>query len=170
MTGQPPHRRSTRQAVELRPIRDEDLPFLLRVYAATREEELAPVPWTRAEKDAFLASQFALQHQYYQQHYTDAAFQLILAGGEPVGRLYLARWEDEHRIVDIAVVPEHRNRGIGSSLLADVLAEADAAGKPVSIHVELQNPARRLYDRLGFRPVEERGVYVLMRRPPAPRR
>ncbi len=154
--------------ISLRPIRDDDLPFLLRVYASTRQEELAPVPWTRAEKDAFLASQFALQHQYYQQHYADAEFRVILADGEPVGRLYLARWEHEHRIVDIAVVRERRNRGIGSRLLADILAEADAIGKPVSIHVELQNPARRLYDRLGFRPVEERGVYVLMRRPPAP--
>ena len=159
-----------RPAVELRLIRDDDLPFLLRVYAATREEELAPVPWTRAEKDAFLASQFALQHEYYQQHYADASFQMILADGEPVGRLYLARWEHEHRIVDVAILPEHRNRGIGSRLLADILAEADAAGKPVSIHVELQNPARRLYDRLGFRPVEERGVYVLMRRPLPPSR
>ena len=155
--------------ISLRPIRDDDLPFLLRVYASTREQELAPVPWTPAEKEAFLAWQFGLQHRYYQEHYADAEFRVILADGEPVGRLYLARWADEHRIVDIVIAPEHRNRGIGSRLLADILAEADAVGKPVSIHVELQNPARRLYDRLGFRPVEERGVYVLMRRPPAPR-
>lgn len=151
--------------ISLRPIADDDLPFLRQVYASTREEELAPVPWTRAEKAAFLASQFALQHAYYREHYADAQFSVVLADDRPVGRLYLARWETEHRIVDIAIVPEHRNRGIGSRLLADILAEADAAGKAVSIHVELRNPARRLYDRLGFRPVEERGVYVLMRRP-----
>jgi ribosomal protein S18 acetylase RimI-like enzyme len=151
--------------IMLRPIRDDDLPFLRRVYASTREEELAPVPWTRAEKDAFLGSQFALQHRYYQEHYSDADFRVILVGGVPVGRLYLARWEGEHRIVDIAVLPEHRGRGIGSRLLGEIVAEADAAGKPVSIHVEIQNRARRLYERLGFRPIEERGVYILMRRP-----
>ncbi len=126
--------------------------------------------WPQAQVDAFLTMQFEAQRRHYHENYTDTTYELILADGEPVGRLYLARWVDEHRIVDIAIVPEHRGRGIGSRLLADILAEADAAGKPVSIHVELQNPARRLYDHLGFVPVEERGVYVLMRRPPDPRR
>ena len=158
----------TGMTISLRPIDDSDLPFLLRVYASTREEELAPVPWTRAQTDAFLASQFVLQHQYYQEHYAGAQFEVILADGQPIGRLYLARWAEEHRIIDIAIVPEHRGRGIGSRLLADVIAEADAVGKPVSIHVEMQNPARRLYERLGFLPVDEHGVYVLMRRPPPP--
>ncbi|HEX6939117.1 MAG TPA: GNAT family N-acetyltransferase, partial [Longimicrobiales bacterium] len=67
---------------------------------------------------------------------------------------------------DIALLPEHRGRGIGTALLEALIAEADAAGKPVSIHVEQYNPARRLYARLGFREVEDLGVYVFMERPP----
>jgi ribosomal protein S18 acetylase RimI-like enzyme len=151
--------------VTLRPIRDDDREFLFRVYAATREEELAPVPWTPEQKEAFLRMQFDAQHAYYQEHYAGADFDVVLADGEPVGRLYLARWTREHRIVDIAILPAHRNRGLGTELLRRILAEADGAGKPVSIHVEMHNPARRLYDRLGFVPLEERGVYLLMERP-----
>lgn len=151
--------------VSLRPIRDEDREFLFLVYAGTREEELAPVPWTPEQKEAFLRMQFDAQHAYYQEHYAGADFDVVLADGEPVGRLYLARWTREHRIVDIAILPGQRGRGLGSELLRRILAEADGAGKPVTIHVEMHNPVRRLYDRLGFVPVEERGVYLLMERP-----
>ncbi len=151
--------------VSLRPIGDEDRELLFRVYAGTREEELAPVPWTPEQKEAFLRMQFDAQHAYYQEHYAGADFDVVLADGEPVGRLYLARWTSEHRIVDIAILPGHRGRGLGSELLRRILAEADGAGKPVTIHVEMHNPVRRLYDRLGFVPVEERGVYLLMERP-----
>ncbi len=91
---------------------------------------------------------------------------MIVAGGRPAGRLYVARWEDEIRIVDIALLPEHRGNGLGTALLRELIEEADAAGKPLSIHVEQNNPARPLYDRLGFEEAGEFGVYVLMRRAP----
>jgi ribosomal protein S18 acetylase RimI-like enzyme len=91
---------------------------------------------------------------------------VILAGGEPAGRLYVARWEDEIRIVDIALLPEYRGRGLGTALLQGLIKEAEAAGKPLSIHVEMNNPARPLYDRLGFEEAGEFGVYVLMKRSP----
>jgi ribosomal protein S18 acetylase RimI-like enzyme len=87
--------------------------------------------------------------------------------GEPAGRLYLFRGDREIRIVDIALLPEHRGNGAGSSLLRDVLAEADAGGKRVTIHVERANPALRLYERLGFSIAEDRGVYLFLERPPA---
>jgi predicted GNAT family acetyltransferase len=88
---------------------------------------------------------------------------VIVVDGQPVGRLYVARWAEEIRVVDIAVLPEYRNRGIGSALLRDLMAEAAAAGKPLSIHVERFNPAVRLYARLGFAPAGDAGVYLLMR-------
>lgn len=91
---------------------------------------------------------------------------MIEAGGRPAGRLYVARWVDEIRIVDIALLPEFRGRGLGSALLRDLIEESEAAGKPLSIHVEMNNPARPLYDRLGFQEAGEFGVYVLMRRAP----
>jgi len=155
------------EAVTLRPAGDEDLPFLLRVYAESREEELAQVPWTAEQKEAFLRQQFEAQHAWWREHYTGASFDLVLVGGRPAGRLYVDEWARELRIVDIALLAEHRGRGYGTQLLRGVLARGDAAGKPVSIHVERMNPALRLYQRLGFQLVEDKGVYLLMERPPA---
>jgi GNAT superfamily N-acetyltransferase len=136
------------------------------VYAATREEELRIVDWSDEQKAAFVQQQFEAQDAYYREHYDPATFDVIEVDGEPAGRLYVARWEDEIRIMDIALLPEHRGRGTGTSLLEALLDEAARAGKRLSIHVELNNPARQLYERLGFAPVEERGVYVLMEAAP----
>jgi ribosomal protein S18 acetylase RimI-like enzyme len=129
-------------------------------------EELAHVPWDEHTKRAFFKQQFEAQDAYYREHYTDTSYDVILAGGEPAGRLYVARWPDEMRIVDIALLPAFRGRGLGSELLRDLMAEADGAGKPLSIHVETNNPARPWYERLGFEQAGEFGVYVLMRRSP----
>lgn len=148
--------------ITLRTAEPSDLPFLYRVYASTRMEELAQVDWTDEQKEAFLQMQFTAQHSHYQEYYPEAAFQVILVDGEPGGRLYVSRWPDQIRIVDIALLPEHRNAGIGSALLKDLMAEATAANKPLTIHVEQYNPAMRLYERLGFVKIGERGVYYLM--------
>jgi ribosomal protein S18 acetylase RimI-like enzyme len=146
-----------------RPIRPEDHDFLRRLYASTREEELATVAdWTAEQKEAFLRQQFEAQHHHYQKYYPEASFDLVLEGGEPVGRLYVARWSREIRLVDIALVPAARGRGLGTALLRDLLAEGEREGKAVSIHVERFNPALRLYRRLGFREIEEKGPYFLM--------
>ena len=149
---------------------DADFPFLYQVYAWTRTEELAPVPWSEAEKSAFLTMQFQAQHAHYRQHYTTAEFLLILHGGEPIGRLYLDRWAREHRVVDVALLPQHRGQGRGTAIMRDLLDEAADAGKALSIHVEKFNPARRLYKRLGLVEVGETGVYDLMRWCRRPRR
>jgi ribosomal protein S18 acetylase RimI-like enzyme len=154
----------TGRSIRLRPIRDADRPFLERVYASTRVEELAPVPWTAEEKAAFLRQQFAAQHAHYTTHYAEASFDMVVVDDAPAGRLYVARWAEELRIIDIAILPELRGAGIGTRLLRELLDEADDRGVPVTIHVERQNRAQRLYRRLGFEPVQDAGVYVLMRR------
>lgn len=152
--------------LSLRPVGPEDVEFLYQLYASTREEELSVVPWTPEQKDAFLRQQFQAQHAHWSEHYPAASFDLVLEDGEPVGRLYVDRWPREIRVVDIALLPRHRRGGIGTALLRRVLDEGDAAGKPVSIHVEMFNPARGLYERLGFVEKDTHGVYVLMERPP----
>ncbi len=155
-------------AVRLRPVVPGDEPFLCAVYISTRMEELTVTGWSDAQKREFLEGQFAAQHQHYQTHYADAEFSVILDGEIEVGRLYVARWPAEIRIVDIALLPDYRSRGIGSTLLRDILAEAASAGIPARIHVEIFNPARRLYERLGFRVIEDKGVYLLLEwTPPA---
>ena len=146
-------------SIALRPMTPDDMPFLYQVYASTRLEELAPAGWTPDEVGAFLTQQFAAQHQFYQDNYDNATYSVILADGQRVGRLYLARWPTELRIMDIAVLPEYRGRGIGSALLQDILAEGARTGKRVSIHVEKFNPALHLYERLGFKRSVDRGVY-----------
>lgn len=153
--------------VTLRPATDADLDFLHRLYATTREDELTQVPWTPEQKAAFVSQQFHAQHQFWHENYTDTSWDLVLLDGEPVGRLYVARWPDDIRVVDIALMPERRGGGLGTRLLRDVLAEGDASGRKVSIHVEIYNPARRLYERLGFVLAQEKGVYLLMERYPA---
>lgn len=149
-------------ATTLRPITDDDREFLYRVYASTREDEMAAVDWSAEDRERFLRFQFEAQHSYYQQQFPAAAFDVILLDGEAAGRLYVDRRGDEIRLIDIALLPERRGAGLGGAILAEVLAEAEAAGKPVRIHVEKLNPAQRLYRRLGFRPVEDQGVYSLM--------
>jgi ribosomal protein S18 acetylase RimI-like enzyme len=153
--------------IDLRPATPDDREFLLALYRTTREDELALTNWTELEKVAFVDAQFRAQDSYYREVYPDGRFLVVTRDREPIGRLYLVRLADELRVIDIALVPSHREQGIGSSLLATVTAEADAAALPVRLHVEPWNPAKRLYERLGFRTIEVRGIYELMERAPA---
>jgi GNAT superfamily N-acetyltransferase len=155
--------RADAAGLTFRPIVDADLAFLARLYASTRQEELAVTDWSDAQKAAFLQHQFDAQHAHYQKYYRGSDFLLIERGARAIGRLYLARWREEHRIVDVALLPEHRGAGLGTALLGDLLDEAAAAGKAVTIHVEKFNPALTLYRRLGFVAAGEEGVYDLMR-------
>lgn len=145
---------------------DADRDFLLRLYSSTREEELAQVAWSVEEKATFLLQQFVAQSAWWEEQYVGSTFDIIEVDGLAAGRLYVHRAPSEHRIVDIALLPEYRGRGIGTQLLTGVIAEADCAARSVSIHVEVFNPARRLYDRLGFVQIEDKGVYLLMERAP----
>lgn len=149
-------------AVSLRAATPEDMEFLSRVYAGTRDEELAVTGWDEATKQGFLSQQFRAQHDYYRANYEDTSWDVVLVDGEPAGRLYVARWPETIRIVDISLLPEYRGRGIGERLIKPLLEEAAAAGKSVTIHVEHQNRAMTLYRRLGFQTVQDRGVYALM--------
>jgi ribosomal protein S18 acetylase RimI-like enzyme len=147
----------------LRPVEPGDREFLYRVYASTRTEELAVVPWDEQQKDAFLRAQFDAQDAWWRENYGGASFDVIVVDGEPAGRLYVHRGETEIRIVDIALLPEHRGKGVGTALLRDVIAE----GKRMTIHVERMNTALRLYERLGFEVAEDKGVYLFLERPAA---
>lgn len=149
-------------AITFRPITDADREFLFRVYASTREDELALTNWSATEKQAFLNFQFEAQHTYYMQHFSGAAFLVIEDAGIPIGRLYLDRRQDELRLIDIALLPACRGKGIGSHIMRGILAEARQTALPVRIHVEKNNPAMHLYQRLQFHKLEDQGVYDLM--------
>ena len=145
-----------------RPAADSDRSFLRDLYASTREDEMRLVEWTKEQKDEFLTQQFAAQHDYYHQQFPEAEFLVVEQHGKAIGRIYLDRRTTELRLVDIALIPEMRNQGLGTGLLLDLLDEGRALNLPVSIHVEQYNPAMRLYLRMGFQPIEDKGVYQLL--------
>jgi len=148
--------------LSFRPITATDKEFLYTVYASTRTEELAQTDWSDQEKETFLRQQFNAQHQFYMDQFAAASFALIMLDAKPVGRLYVDRRPEEIRLIDIALLPSYRNRGIGTHLLKDLLNEAAESRKTITIHVEKFNPALQLYQRLGFRIIDESGVYYLM--------
>ena len=148
---------------DLRPATDADRAFLLDLYTSTREQELVQVEWPEGARAAFLEHQFSAQAEHYRSNYPGATLDVIEVDGERAGRLYVYRGDDDIRIMDIAVAQSFRGQGIGTALLRELMAEALSSGRTLSIHVEMQNPARSLYDRLGFVPVGEHGVYVLMK-------
>jgi ribosomal protein S18 acetylase RimI-like enzyme len=153
--------------ITLRDETVEDQLFLLEVYASTRAQEMALVPWSDEQREAFVRSQFEAQHSYYQAQFPDASYQVIMVDGERAGRVYVLRESEAIRILDITLLPQHRNLGIGTSLIREILAEGDQAGKPVNIWVENFNPSLKLFERLGFVRVQEDGFNCLMEyRPP----
>jgi ribosomal protein S18 acetylase RimI-like enzyme len=154
-------------AVALRPIADDDRELLYRIYASTRTAEMEMVDWSAAQKDAFLRMQFSAQHSYYLENYRSAEFLVIEVEGRPAGRLYVSRLPEEIRIVDISLLPEARGHGLGTGVVGRLLDEGRASGKPVRIHVEHLNPALRLYERLGFKVIADRGVYLFLEWRPA---
>ena len=142
------------------PAAAADAAFLDRVYLCVRLDELAVTDWDDARKHDFLLSQAALQRAHYERHYPGAEFLVIRRGDQAIGRLFLYRHTGEIRLMDIGLLPEWRGRGIGTRLVASLLRIAGAESCDVTLHVEPDNPARRLYDRFGFRLIEDRGVYL----------
>ena len=156
-TARPP-----RETIRFRPATPADVPFLRHLYGTTRQDEMQHVPWTDAQKAAFLDMQFSAQKKHYEEFYPNCQFLVIELAGEPIGRLYIDRGDEDIEIVDIALLPQFRRRGIGRMLLEEIIEEGRATSKTVTIYVEHFNPARRLYDRLGFRHVDTNGVYHLL--------
>ena len=150
--------------IRSRPIADEDMDFLYRLYASTRLPELTATGWSESQVEAFLRMQFQLQHTQYTQNYAGASFSLILAGAVPAGRLYLARQENRIRIIDITVLPEFRRRGICGRIMRELAVEADARGLIISLHVEMNNPILPFYKALGLKEIELRGIHYYMER------
>lgn len=150
------------RGVRLRAEESDDSAFLAGLYASTREEELRSLGWSAQQKAAFLDQQFRAQTMHYDRFYADAARGVILVHGVRAGRLYLLQGKHDLRIVDISLLPEYRAQGIGSALIRAVFDQAISTRSKVSIHVEIFNPARRLYERLGFVQAGDAGVYILM--------
>lgn len=156
-------KRSARAGLTFRPIADDDMQFLARVYASTRKQELAATSMTDMKKAGLMLLEFRAQHAHFLKHYPQADMLVVMGGGNEIGRLYLERWPTRHGIIDLALLPAFRRHGAGGVILRDLMDEAAAAGKDVSVLVGKFDPAMRLYQRLGFVTAEDKGVYNLMR-------
>jgi ribosomal protein S18 acetylase RimI-like enzyme len=148
--------------VQRRPAHDGDRPFLQQVYASSREREMEQVPWDEARKAAFLRQQFAAQARSYQQQFPGAEDTVLEHEGQPIGRVQLVRLPDGLLLLDLAVLPAWRGRGLGTAVVRDLMAAAAADGTALRVHVEDGNPVRRLYGRLGFRAIERHGIHELL--------
>lgn len=149
-------------AVELRPVTFADEAFLLKLFATTRADELALMNWDENQKEAFIVMQFNAQNRQYVMSYPEADNSIIVWNDAPIGRLVVDKGEREFTLVDIALLPAHRGAGMGTHLIGDLLREAAAAGKPVKLNVWHSNPAKGLYQRLGFSAASDDGVYSEM--------
>lgn len=152
--------------LEFKPISDMDLPFLYKVYRSTRIQEMQITNWSNDEIERFLQMQFYLQHIQYMGNYDCPSFTIIVHNEIPIGRLYINRFDDEIRIIDIAILPEYRNKGIGSKIIKSIIAESEIKKIPISLHVEHNNTAIDFYRRFDFTLVNDLGVYILMKRFP----
>ncbi|MBA2732463.1 MAG: GNAT family N-acetyltransferase [Acidobacteria bacterium] len=152
-------------AVALREVTVGDEAFLLKLYASVRADELAQVPWSEAQREEFIKTQFDAQQLHYRTHNPEAIHDIILLNERTIGRLYVARREQEIRILDITILPEYRNQGTGTSLIRKLIDEAERVEKRLNIYIEFYNPSQRLFERLGFLKVDrpdDDGVNHLM--------
>ncbi|NOK02485.1 MULTISPECIES: GNAT family N-acetyltransferase [Myxococcus] len=161
-------------SIDLRAATAADDPFLFALYASTRESELAAWGWAPAQRDAFLRMQWVAQSHDWAARHPRADHQVVCLQGQPMGRLLVAKDAAAWRVVDIALFPAHQGSGVGTRLLTQVRDEAGKAGVPLRLRVLRTNPARRLYERLGFEvdaepPEETAAPYVAMTWNPAPR-
>ena len=153
--------RESTQSVTIRPATEDDEGFLLHLFAGTRPEfDLLDLP--ESQKQALVSMQFRAQRQQYDGSYPQAESRIILRDKHPIGRMLVDRTAPEITLIDIALLPEHRNAGIGTHLIKELLAEAAGAKKPVRLHVFKSNPALRLYERLGFSRVGDQSMYFEM--------
>ncbi|HJR05775.1 MAG TPA: GNAT family N-acetyltransferase [Pyrinomonadaceae bacterium] len=153
--------------VRLRAVEATDEDFLLQVYAASRADELTLVPWNEEQKRAFVRQQFEAQYAQYYERFPDAEYSIILYRGRPVGRFWIGRTPEQIRLLDIAILPEFQNQGVGAVLLKTLLAESEASGVPLRHMVfKLNTAALRFYERFGFSQIEDVGAHIHMERRP----
>lgn len=149
----------------------EDMPFLRDLYWSHRSGEFASLGWPAEQARAFLDQQFDFQHRAYVGTFPEAAFLMILSEGTPVGRIYVDFSCDPWHLIEIGLMPDRRNGGIGTMLMQAIQHQTQRNGVTgVSLHVGSDNEdAQRFYRRLGFDEIANEGVYLRIRWPAARR-
>ncbi|KAB7768886.1 GNAT family N-acetyltransferase [Xanthomonas maliensis] len=142
-----------------RPQREADLPALRALFRTQRWAEFAMLPWDDAARAAFIDQQFDAQQRHYTLSQAHVLFLVITEGERVIGRLYLGGDATRTvRLLDILLLPDRRGQGVGTMLIAALLAQAKVDGREVVLQVDKHNPAFELYRRLGFRTYEDTGI------------
>ena len=137
-----------KEAITFQTVSVDDHELLLRIYGNAREDELARTPWSGA------------QTTHYHTVYPESTHEIVLLDNVPVGRLFVNRGKEEIAILDLTILTENRNKGIGKFVVESLQREGARSGRPVRIYVEFFNPSTAFFNRLGFRAVEQDGVNV----------
>jgi len=149
-------------SISLRPVDNDDGTFLLTLYKSSRGEDLRGLGWEEQRVSEFLELQYEAQQRFLESEYKRPTDQLVLRDGEPVGRVLFETREHEIRCIDIALVPAHRNSGIGGQLLRELQNEAKRQRKPLRLQVIRFSRAIGLFERLGFQRISETGTHFQM--------
>jgi ribosomal protein S18 acetylase RimI-like enzyme len=144
----------------LRAATPDDLDFQRKLYAATRAEEMNAAQFTPEMRASFITMQFNAQTTHYSNTHPGAEWSIIECGGACVGRIIVDRTDKALNLMDIALMPEFRGRGIGTELLNTLCAEATAKQLPLRLFAYTGERAIGLYHRLGFKDVHEDGIYT----------
>ena len=152
--------------ITLKPLSSTDFDILKKIYRSTREAELTANNWNEEQKTRFIEFQFNAQHAHYLSTFKGAELNIILLKRKTIGRLYVWETETQIRLIDISILPEYKNKGIGTRILKDLIKRANKAGKVLNLHVAHHNPALKLYERFGFKTTEDTGAYYFMERMP----
>jgi ribosomal protein S18 acetylase RimI-like enzyme len=157
--------RLLRMSISLRPFRPEDQEFLFKLYAGTRQQEISAWGWSSAQQAAFLRMQFNARQHSYEMTHEGTEHQIVMLDDNPIGRIMVLRKPEGVLLVDIALFPEYRGRGIGGGLVRELIEQCNKGKVAVRLQVLKTNPAQRLYERLGFLKIGEDELYFQMERP-----
>lgn len=155
--------RSSLGLLRLRPEQEQDQAFRFQLFCESRPAEFALLQFEPAVFDQLMRFQFQAQTLSYRADFPNARFDIIELNGAPIGRIVVDRPGTVLHIVDQAIVPSLRSRGLGTTIMKALMDEAGAAGLPVRLKVALSNdPSMRLYLRLGFKPIHSEPLHVEM--------
>lgn len=153
------------QDLNFRPVKEEDREFIYQVYASTRSEEVALSGWNETQAEMFLREQFNLQNVHIERKFKNPALEIIRLKRKNVGRFYTFHENDMIKVLDLALLPAHRNKGFGTKIMSDLIAEADKKRKDIGLYVVINNlKAIKFFEKLGFTKGEEKNLYLFMKK------
>jgi ribosomal protein S18 acetylase RimI-like enzyme len=156
--------------ITLRDANPEDVQFLARLYRETRRKEVEAWGWPEEQMEFFLRMQFDGQRLSYKATFPNATDRIVCVGGVAAGRMLVGREPEGVRLIDIALLEEYRNRGIGTGLISQLLEDCEAQSCILRLQVLQGNPAIRLYNNLGFIQSGADAMYIQMEWIPSQKR